>query len=249
MKREKIVKVAISYIGTNEGSSVHADIIHIFNTVKPDGYTASVHDPWCAEFVTVCAIQAYGKKAAVENFPLSASCPVIVRKAKAMGIWKESDKYMPKKGDWILYDWDDSGNGDNKGEPDHVGIITKVTESMFIVVEGNCSDMVKTRTMWKNGKYIRGFVAPNYTDKKKSDTEVIKDVLSGKYGTGVDRKRRLKADGYDYNSIQREVSRIIYLTKAVLSGAYGTGDTRRKKLGADYDIVQWNVNRLLKETR
>lgn len=249
MKRDKIVKVAISYIGTNEGSSVHSDIIHIFNSVKPDGYTASVHDPWCAEFATACAIQAYGKKDALKNFPLSASCPEIVRKAKSMGIWKESDKYMPKKGDWILYDWDDSGKGNNKGEPDHVGIITKVSESMFVVVEGNYSSMVKTRTMWKNGKYIRGFVAPDYSDKKKSDTKVIKKVLSGVYGTGAERKRRLEADGYDYNSIQREVTRITYLTKAVLSGVYGNEDTRKNKLGVDYDIVQWNVNRVLKETR
>ena len=64
--RSKIVQVAKSYIGVCGGSSAHADILHWFNTVKPDGYTAKKSDAWCAEFVSACAIQAFGKKTALK---------------------------------------------------------------------------------------------------------------------------------------------------------------------------------------
>lgn len=247
MNREKIVKSALSYLGAHEGSKAHSDIIHIFNTVKPDGYTATKSDPWCAEFVSAMAIQAYGKQTAKDYFPLSASCPRIISKAKSMKIWKESDSYIPAAGDWVLYDWDDSGKGDNKGGPDHVGIVEKVSEKLFTVIEGNYQNKVKRRTLWINGKYIRGFVTPKYADTKKSKTEVVKDVLSGKYGNGEDRRCGLTAAGYDYKLIQLEVDRISYLTKATLSGVYGVDDRRKKNLGKDYNIVQWNINRLLKE--
>lgn len=247
MNRDKIVKAAKSYLGTNEGSAAHSDIIHIFNTVKPDGYTAKSTDYWCAEFASAMAIHAYGKQTAKDYFPLSANCPRIITKAKAMKIWKESDNYVPAEGDWVLYDWQDSGKGDNTGSPDHVGIVEKVSGKLITVIEGNYSNKVKRRTLWINGKYIRGFVTPKYTDTKKSKTEVVKDVLSGKYGNGEERRRRLTAAGYDYKLIQLEVNRISYLTKATLSGVYGTGETRRKNLGKDYNIVQWNINRLLEE--
>ena len=82
---------------------------------------------------------------------------------------------------------------------------------------------------------------------KNSSEQVVKDVLSGKYGTGVKRKENLTKAGYNYDQIQKEVTRICKLTDEVLDNKYGTGSTRKKKLGADYNIVQWNVNRVLKE--
>ena len=30
-----------------------------------------------------------------------------------------------------MYDWDDNGNGDNTGWPDHVGIVTEVNGNTF----------------------------------------------------------------------------------------------------------------------
>jgi hypothetical protein len=37
------------------------------------------------------------------------------------------------------------------------------------------------------------------------------------------------------------------LTEKVLENKYGVGNDRVKALGKDYNIVQWNVNRVLKE--
>ena len=250
--RDKIISVAKSYMGAVGGSKAHSDILYYFNSVKPDGYTAHKSDPWCSEFVSACAIQAFGKKTAKEYFPLSAACTYVINKAKKMDIWVENDAYTPKKADWILYDWDDNGKGDNKGQPDHVGIVEKVSNGKITVIEGNCGNKVARRTISVNGKYIRGFVTPHYEKitvdsvPVKSIDEVTKEVLSGKWGTGAKRKQALINAGYDYDAVQKRVNDVVKLTNETLDNKYGVGRERVKKLGKNYDIVQWNINRLLK---
>lgn len=250
--RDKIISVAKSYMGAVGGSKAHSDILYYFNTVKPDGYTAHKSDPWCSEFVSACAIQAFGKKTAKEYFPLSAACTYVINKAKKMGIWVENDAYTPKKADWILYDWDDSGKGENKNQPDHVGIVEKVSGGKITVIEGNCGNKVARRTISVNGKYIRGFVTPHYEKitvdsvPVKSLDEVTKEVLSGKWGTGAKRKQALINAGYDYDAVQKRVNEVVKLTDETLDNKYGVGKERVQKLGKNYDIVQWNINRLLK---
>lgn len=251
--RSRIVNTAKSYIGTVGGSSAHSDILHFFNTVKPQGYSAKKDDPWCAEFVSACAIQTFGKKDAISFFPLTASCPRMIVEARAKGIWVEKDSYIPVIGDFILYDWDDDKpKKDNKNSPDHVGIVEKVKDGSITVIEGNKHNKVARRTLKVNGKYIRGFVTPHYDrikikGYKKTDEEIVKEVLSGDWGNGSVRKKALSASGYDYINIQKEVTRISKLTEKVLDNKYGVGNDRVKALGKDYDIVQWNVNRILKE--
>lgn len=215
--RKRIVTVAKSYIGTVGGSSNHSDILHFFNNVKPQGYTAKKSDPWCAEFASACAIQAFGKKDAITYFPLSASCPRMVTESKAKAIFVERDSYVPKMGDFILYDWDDTGKGDNKNSPDHVGIVEKVKDGVITVIEGNKgggTGKVGRRSIKVNGRYIRGFVTPHYDRIKvkvnlKSNAEIAKEVIRGEWGNGAERKKALTASGYDYDAIQKEVNRIL----------------------------------------
>ena len=212
--RAKIVSVAKSYIGACGGSSAHADILHYFNSVKPDGYTAKKSDPWCAEFASACAIQAFGKTTAKKYFPLSAACVYIINKAKKLNIWIESDKYIPESGDWILYDWDDTGKGDNKGQPDHVGIVEYYKAGYIHVIEGNYGNQVKRRKLRIDGRYIRGFVAPDYdriklSKKDKTIEDIAKEVIAGKWGNGRERKERLTAAGYDYNKVQAKVNELM----------------------------------------
>ena len=193
--RNKLVSVATFYLGAKQGSSQHKDIIRIFNQVKPDGWAMTYSAPWCAAFASACAIKAFGIDKAKKYFPLSANCGTIISKARNLGIWVESDSYVPDKGDWILYDWDDSGKGDNKGGPDHVGIVEKVSGSKIYVIEGNYSNQVKERKLSVDGRYIRGFVTPKYSamaKAKKINTIVYTvkrgDTLSAiaaKYGTTV----------------------------------------------------------------
>lgn len=168
---KEIIKVAKEYKGTRKYSARHRKLVRIFNTVKPFGYTAHISDPWCAIGISAWAIIAYGENAAKKYFPLSAGVPSMVALAGKMGIWKESDKLTPKKGWWCCYDWQDSGYGDNHGSPDHVGLVTSVDpdNGRFFVLECNkgIESICGYREMAVNGKYIRGFIKPNYKAVEK----------------------------------------------------------------------------------
>ena len=92
---------------------------------------------------------------------------------KNIGSWVENDAYVPKSGDIIFYDWQDSGIGDNTGVPDHVGIVEKVSGSTITVIEGNKNNAVERRNIQVNGKFIRGYGVPKY------DVETVpKSVLT-----------------------------------------------------------------------
>lgn len=165
--RAKVVETAKSYMGAKQGSAKHKKIVDKFNTVKPDGWAMTYTAAWCATFASSVAMFAVGTSYAKKYFPLSANCQTIIDKAKKLKIWKESDAYKPSAGDWILYDWQDTGKGDNKGAPDHVGIVEKASGKTIVVIEGNYSKQVKTRTINIDGKNIRGFVLPKYKDMAK----------------------------------------------------------------------------------
>lgn len=47
------------------------------------------------------------------------------------------------------------------------------------------------------------------TGTKKTVTEIAKEVIQGKWGNGEERKRRLTAAGYDYQTVQAEVNRLM----------------------------------------
>ena len=49
----------------------------------------------------------------------------------------------------------------------------------------------------------------------KSDVEIAKEVMQGKWGTGAERKRRLEQAGYDYNAIQSYVNTMIKTGKPI----------------------------------
>jgi len=213
--RNKLIKVAKSYIGSNQYSSNHAELVSIFNSVKPDGYTLKRSDPWCAGGLSAAAIQAFGKDVAKKYFPLSASCPLMITKAKKLDIWIENDAHKPKKGESILYDWDDSGRGNNTGSPDHVGLCVEIKASTIEVLEFNYHGSVGYREIKVNQIYIRGYFSPDYAaiakalTKKKSNAEIAKEVIAGKWGNGDERKKKLEAAGYNYKDVQNEVNKML----------------------------------------
>jgi len=67
-----------------------------------------------------------------------------------------------------MYDWQDSGKGDNIGAPDHVGMVAEVSGNTIKVVEGSFDggpDSVGVRYLQVDGRYIRGYCLPNYASK------------------------------------------------------------------------------------
>ena len=43
----------------------------------------------------------------------------------------------------------------------------------------------------------------------KSELEIAKEIIAGKWGIGKDRENRIKKAGYDYNAVQAYVNRMI----------------------------------------
>lgn len=151
---------AAKWIGVREGTEEHRRILAIYNSILPlpRGYRIRESDPWCAVFVSAVAWEAGFDKI----MPLECSCPKMISLAKNMGIWMEDDAYMPKVGDWVLYNWDAGASGDDTGSPDHVGIVTHVQNGGFTVTEGNYDNMVKCRELRCNDRTIRGFICPDF---------------------------------------------------------------------------------------
>lgn len=261
--RQAVVDLAKSWLGKNEADGSHKAIIDIYNSHKPHprGYALKYTDAWCAGTASALAI----KLGYTDIIPVECSCGKMIELAKSMGIWQENDAYVPKSADFILYDWDDNGVGDNTGNPDHIGVVESVNGNTITVIEGNYSNAVKRRTIKVNGKYIRGYIAPKYDadgeSKKpagtKSVSEVAKEVINGAWGNGTDRKARLEAAGYNYSEVQTEVNRLVSggsakksnaeIAKEVLQGKWGNGADRKNRLtkaGYDYAAVQREVNKL-----
>jgi LysM repeat protein len=80
--------------------------------------------------------------------------------------------------------------------------------------------------------------------KKKSNTEIAKEVIEGKWGIGYERKNRLTNAGYDYRKIQDIVNSMV---KSGTSEIYivKSGDTLSgiaKKFGTTVKVLQTKNN-------
>lgn len=159
--RQKVADIMRSWVGAYRGDATHLKILKIYNSHKPlaRNYPVQVGDAYCATTVSACWISA-----GIAGWTgTECGCGKFVEIAKSKGYWIEDDAYVPKVGDAALYDWDDSGSGDNRGDPDHIGIVVRSSNGSFDVVEGNMSGgRVGVRTILVNAKFIRGFIAPDY---------------------------------------------------------------------------------------
>lgn len=234
--REKYVDGIIEWVGMDRAKGTHKPIIDLYNSQKPlpRGYKVTYKDAYCATTTSAGAIKA----GLQDIIPIECSCSKVIEIAKKMGIWEENDAYVPSMGDLILYDWDDDGKGDDTGAPEHIGAVVSVTNKIIKVVEGNKGGKVGYRELAVNGKYIRGFIKPNYASKatkkedpkpatpakpeaKKSVTEIANEVIAGKWGSGTDRKKKLTKAGYNYEKVQAKVNEIL---KKPATKTYDVGD-------------------------
>ena len=192
--RSHVVSIMKGWIGWSEANNKHKKIIDIYNNHTPlaQGYKVKYTDAWCATTVSAAFI-----KAGLADIGFTeCSCSRMINLYKAKGLWQEKDSYIPKLGDLIMYDWNDSGVGENTGAPEHVGMVTAVDGNEITVIEGNKNEAVGYRYMTVNGRYIRGYCTPNYASKatktsssKPVDTyskkEFIKDIQEA-FGATVD---------------------------------------------------------------
>lgn len=68
--------------------------------------------------------------------------------------------YVPKEGDLIFFDWDQTWSGTMPtpgGEPDHIGIVQRTESGIIYTIEGNSGDAVNERTYPLNSCQVIAF--------------------------------------------------------------------------------------------
>lgn len=104
------------------------------------------------------------------------------------------------------------------------------------------------------------YSAAGVSSVPKSMDAIAKEVIRGDWGNGAERKQRLNAAGYDYESVQKRVNEILVgtstpsktideIAREVIQGKWGNGAERRQRLTAadyNYSVIQNRVNEMLK---
>lgn len=195
----KVVEQAKAWLGRKESDGSHKLIIDTYNAHKPlaRGYAVQYNDAWCATFVSAVAI----KLGYTDIIPTECSCSKMIELLKKLGSWEESDSRTPNPGELIFYDWHDTNPAaENKNDPDHVGIVEKVSGNTITVIEGNYSESVKRRTLAVNGKYIRGYGVPKYDEATAEEKEqTAKPVVNFSLGM---RNLKYGCKGEDVRALQ-----------------------------------------------
>ena len=107
-------------------------------------------------------------------------------------------------------------------------------------------------------------VADTNVGSKKTIDDIAREVISGKWGNGAERKQYLIAAGYDYKIIQAKVNELCgkkvtpapkpkkksntEIAKEVIAGEWGNGAARKerlKKAGYNYSVIQKLVNKMI----
>ena len=110
-------------------------------------------------------------------------------------------------------------------------------------------------------EYAKTYKVPCETFNKKTNEEIAKEVIQGKWGNGKERKEKLQQAGYDYNAIQKLVNSMVNkkptnkktneeIAKEVIQGKWGNGKERKEKLqqaGYNYNTIQKLVNKMIKK--
>lgn len=247
------INIMNSWVGKSRSAETHHDIIDLYNSHKPlaRGYAVTYSDAYCdttisAVFIKLNAVDLIG----------GTECGVEAHVAlfKKAGIWEEDGTVTPQPGWLIVYNWDD-GSQPNDGYSDHIGMVEKVSGNTITCIEGNMSGgIVGRRNIPIGYGYIRGYAKPKYassssstntnTSTKKTVDELAKEVLSGLWGNGDDRKNNLTNAGYDYNAVQKKVNELVKGTttttkKVTTTTKKTTTTTKKTSSGAINKTSQW----------
>ena len=159
--RQKLIAAAEKWLGADEGSIVHSQILEVYNSHQPlaQGYEVQPDDNWCAAFVSAAAIES----GMTDCIPTECGCQRQIGLFQERNCWQEADDYVPLPGDIIYYcNTDRSLSGDCTGWSDHVGIVVGTWHGIIKVIEGNSGDTVRCRYLPINAPTIRGYAIPAY---------------------------------------------------------------------------------------
>ncbi len=123
-------------------------------------------------------------------------------------------------------DGESSGGASSSGKTEKTPYKVKVTASVLnvrkgagtkyavstTVKKGEVYTIVDEKDGWGKLKSGVGWICLKYTEKvtsKKSIEEVAREVIQGKWGNGEERKKKLKAAGYDPAEVQKMVNKLL----------------------------------------
>lgn len=201
--RNNVAATMREWVGAKRGDATHLFILSVYNVVLPHprGHEMTLSDNWCA----ATASAAYILNNMADWSGMECSCGEWIKIAKRMGIWVEDDTYIPKIGDAVIYAWDDGADyakTDNKTGHDHIGIVSYLGASRFTVIEGNYGGGVNIRGVAYNGRYIRGFICPDFAAAAKAISGEEQDKGDGKVTVTLDTLKK-GARGEQVKTIQR----------------------------------------------
>lgn len=198
--REKVVATAKTWLGCKESDGSHRKIVDVYNSHRPlaRGYALRYTDAWCAGFVSAVAIRL----GLTDIMPTEVGVGEMIKLYQRLGRWKESDSYVPKPGDVIMYAWGDNGVGDCTGGASHVGIVVACDGKIITVIEGNKNDAVGYREIAVNGRYIRGFGLPDYASKATEDEPVTPAPKEPKKEDTITMELRMLKRGMSGNDVR-----------------------------------------------
>lgn len=219
---------------------------------------------YCAMFVT-WVFRHVGQSFPGDPF---AYCPYGVNAARSSGRAYSAKQAQP--GDIVFFDWE----GD--GVSDHTGIVESNNGSYLTCIEGNTSLNGVSGVVARKTRAYSTVVCvcrPNYgtssstsgntSGGKLTNEQVAQKVVNGEYGNNPERANKLKAEGYDPDTIQKLVNSILggsngstsnkqsneVIAQQVINGQWGNNPERAEKLkkaGYDPNTIQAIVNQKLK---
>ena len=171
-QRDRIIDIAKSQLGYHEGYN---------NDTKYGDWYGLPNEPWCAMFISWCAYQSGISEDIIPKF---AGCITGFNQMTAMGI-TTTEHIRPEKGDLIFFEWDGE-----KGDIDHVGIVTYVENDLVHTIEGNHSDCVDEYVYYLNSSCIVGYAKPKYKEDAPVPTpdnrvSEIQRTLNERYGLNI----------------------------------------------------------------
>ena len=173
---------------------------------------------WCDAFVDWCFYKAYGITTAKSllggNFD-----DYTVASASMYAKHNALDK-TPSVGAQVFF----TKNG-KSSSCYHTGLVYNVDDKYFYTIEGNTSSadsiirnggcVAKKKYLLSKYKNLVLFGHPRYDVEQKSLEEIAREVIAGKWGSGSERRARLRAAGYNPSMVQAKVNDMLKEGKSV----------------------------------